>query len=145
MRINEIININDFYYEVFMSISKALTGFSIEELQSTGLSIEYYNYILNSMESGTFVEFLSVSKSILETSSNEDELKKNITDSLVTAKDMKVITSKIINVWYLGSWNGTYITQLSYTEGLIWKLMESHPPGAKQPGFKSWSVKPFNS
>ncbi|WP_298487039.1 hypothetical protein [uncultured Maribacter sp.] len=81
----------------------------------------------------------------METSSNEDELKKNITDSLVTAKDMKVITSKIINVWYLGSWNGTYITQLSYTEGLIWKLMESHPPGAKQPGFKSWSVKPFNS
>ena len=60
-------------------------------------------------------------------------------------KSEEEITGKIITLWYLGSWNGNYISASSYKEGLVWKVMGSHPPGAKQPGFKSWNTQPFNT
>lgn len=144
MRIKKILNIEDYYYDVFMSISDALTGFSLDELQATGLDDEYYKYVLGSMEAGTFVEFLNVSKSILESSFSEDQLNNAITERLIAAPDMQAITGKVITLWYLGTWDGTYVSSISYTEGLVWKLMGSHPPGAKQPGFKSWSIQPIN-
>ena len=145
MRINKILNVDDYYYDVFMSISDALTGFSIDTLQSTGLSEAYYTYILGSVEAATFVAFLDISKSILESSFSEDQLNNSIAEKLIAAPDMKDISGKVITLWYLGSWDGVYVSSTSYTEGLVWQVMKSHPPGAKQPGFKSWSVKPVNS
>ena len=58
---------------------------------------------------------------------------------------MNDMTGKVITMWYLGTWEGAYINDLSYKEGLVWNIMHAHPPGAKQPGYKSWSVKPVNS
>lgn len=145
MRINNILNIDDYYFDVFMSISATLTGHSVNELQSTGQSEAYYTHILNSLESATFVEFLRTSKSILESSFNENQLNNTIAEKLIAASEMKEITDKVITLWYLGSWHGAYISASSYTEGLVWKVMGSHPPGAKQPGFKSWNVQPINA
>ncbi len=143
--ITKILNVDDYYFDVFMSISEALTGCTVNELQSTGLAETYYTYILKSLDTATFVEFLTVSKNILEKSSGEEEVKKSIQTEIIKKPGLNDISGKVITLWYLGSWEGAYINDLSYKEGLVWNLMYSHPPGAKQPGYKSWNSKPVNS
>lgn len=143
--INKILNVDDYYFDVFMSISEALTGFSVNELQSTGLAETYYNYILGNLEAATFVEFLTVSKNVFESSFSEDQLRNTIASDILSDPGMNDMAGKVITMWYLGTWEGSYINDLSYKEGLVWNLMHAHPPGAKQPGYKSWAIKPVNS
>lgn len=145
MIIDKIFNVDDYYYDVFMSISEAITGFSVNELQSTGLAVIYYKHILGQIESATFLEFLNISKSILENSYSQDQLRIAIQSNIMADPGMKDMSDSIITMWYLGTWQGAYVNDLSYKEGLVWKLMQAHPPGAKQPGFKSWAVQPVKS
>lgn len=145
MVINKILNVDDYYFDVFMSISEALTGFSVNELQATGLAETYYTYILGNLQAATFVEFLTVSKNILENSLTGDQLKNGIISEIMADPGLSYISDKVITLWYLGTWEGAYINDLSYKEGLVWNVMYSHPPGAKQPGYRSWGIKPVNS
>lgn len=141
----KILNVDDYYYGVFLTISEALTGFSANELLSTGLSETYYRYILDHIESVTFTEFLNTSKNLIEKSENSGQLKNYISTEMIGIPSTQAIANSIITLWYLGTWEGAYVNDLSYKEGLVWNIMHAHPPGAKQPGFKSWGVKPVNS
>lgn len=145
MIINKILNVDDYYFDVFMSISESLTGFSVNELQSTGLAEIYYKHILGQIETATFIEFLNISKNVLENSYSQDQLKNAITAEILSNPPTQEIAQSVITLWYMGTWEGAYVNDLSYKEGLVWNVMHAHPPGAKQPGFKSWSVKPVNS
>ncbi len=145
MIINKILNVDDYYYDVFMAISESLTGFSVNELQSTGLAEIYYKHILGQIETATFIEFLNISKSVLENSYTHDQLKNAISAEILSNPATQEIAQSVITLWYMGTWEGAYVNDLSYKEGLVWNVMHAHPPGAKQPGFKSWSVKPVNS
>ncbi|ASS48758.1 MAG: hypothetical protein A3D31_06565 [Candidatus Fluviicola riflensis] len=143
--INKILNVDDYYFDVFMSISESLTGFSVNELQATGLAETYYTYILGHLDAATFVEFLTVSKNVFEISFTEDQLRNTIASEIMANPGLNDMAGKVITMWYSGTWEGSYINDLSYKEGLVWNLMHAHPPGAKQPGFKSWSVKPVTA
>jgi hypothetical protein len=145
MIIDKILNVDDYYYDVFMAISESLTGFSVNELQATGLAGTYYRYILTHIEAASFIGFLNTSKNILENSYSRDQLKNAITAEIFSDPATEGIARSVITLWYMGTWEGAYINGLSYKEGLVWTVMHAHPPGAKQPGFKSWSVKPVNS
>lgn len=145
MIIQKISNVDDYYYDVFMAISESLTGFSVNELQSTGLAETYYTHILHQIEAVTFTEFLNISKDILENSTTQNQLNNAISSDILANPATQDIANSIITLWYLGTWEGAYVNDLSYKEGLVWNVMQAHPPGAKQPGFKSWGVKPVNS
>ena len=145
MIIQKNLNVDDYYFDVFMTISESLTGFSGNELQATGLAETYYSFILGNFDAATFVEFLTVSKNILEHSFSGDQLKNAIASEILANPGLSDIAQKVITLWYLGTWEGAYINDLSYKEGLVWNVMHAHPPGAKQPGFKSWNIKPVNS
>lgn len=145
MIINKILNVDDYYYDVFMAISESLTGFSVNELQSTGLAETYYQHILNQIEIATFIDFLNVSKNVLDNAENKDQLKNAISTEIMDNPATQQIAQSVITLWYLGTWEGAYVNDRSYKEGLVWNVMHAHPPGAKQPGFKSWETKPVNS
>ncbi|WEK70384.1 MAG: hypothetical protein P0Y62_02275 [Candidatus Chryseobacterium colombiense] len=145
MIINKILNVDDYYYDVFMAISESLTGFSVNELQSTGLAEIYYKHILKKIEAATFIEFLNTSKNVLENSYSQDQLSNAINAEILSDSSTQGIANSIITLWYLGTWEGAYVNDLSYKEGLVWNVMHAHPPGAKQPGYKSWAIKPVNS
>lgn len=145
MIIQKIFNVDDYYYDVFMAISESLTGFSVNELQFTGLAETYYTHILHQIEAVTFTEFLNISKDILENSTTQNQLNNAISSDILANPATQDIANSIITLWYLGTWEGAYVNDLSYKEGLVWNVMQAHPPGAKQPGFKSWGVKPVNS
>lgn len=145
MIINKITNVDDYYFDVFMSISESLTGFSVNELQATGLAETYYTYVLQNLDAATFMQFLTVSKNVLETSFSADQLRNGIASEIMSDPGMNDMAQKVVTMWYLGTWEGAYINDLSYKEGLVWTVMHAHPPGAKQPGYKSWNVQPVNS
>ncbi|MGV3613350.1 MAG: sugar dehydrogenase complex small subunit [Fluviicola sp.] len=145
MIINKITNVDDYYFDVFMSISESLTGFSVNELQATGLADTYYTYVLQNLDAATFMQFLTVSKNVLETSFSADQLRNGIASEIMSDPGMNDMAQKVVTMWYLGTWEGAYINDLSYKEGLVWTVMHAHPPGAKQPGYKSWNVQPVNS
>ena len=145
MIIATIENVDDYYYDVFMSISAAAVGFDVNELTSTGMGTAYYRHILNSVEKATFLEFLNTSKAILEQTYSKNQLDIAIYEELVAPEGMKELLDKVITLWYLGTWDGSYVDANSYTQGLAWKVMSAHPPGAKQPGFKSWSIEPIKN
>ncbi len=145
MIIQKIFNVDDYYYDVFMAISESLTGFSVNELQATGLAETYYTHILHQIEAVTFTEFLNISKDILENSTTQNQLNNAISSDILANPATQDIANSIITLWYLGTWEGAYVNDLSYKEGLVWNVMQAHPPGAKQPGFKSWGIKPVNS
>lgn len=142
MIIKKIKNIDDTYFDVFMSISEALTGFRIYDLQATGLEIVYYQYISNHLSDNSFFQFLQDSRALINDTNIEKSLPMmlNVLDEKAIA--YKSMSDKIITLWYNGTWEGVYVDDNSYKEGLIWKAIHSHPPGAKQPGFKSWSINP---
>jgi hypothetical protein len=145
MIITKVENVDDYYYDVFLSISAAITGFQINELQATGMGLTYYRHVLDHTEEATFIAFLNVSREILETTFSTDQMNNAIAAQLVAAPAMNDIFTKVVTMWYLGTWNGAYVNDLSYTQGLVWTIIPAHPPGAKQPGFKSWSVPPVNA
>lgn len=142
---NKTLNVDDYYYGVFITISEPLTGFSLNELQSTGLAEIYYKHILGQIETATFIEFLNISKNIIQNAQTQEQLTNAISSEILSKSSTKEIAQRVITLWYLGTWEGAYINDLSYKEGLVWNVMHAHPPGAKQPGFKSWNVKPVNS
>ncbi|MGI9652014.1 sugar dehydrogenase complex small subunit [Chryseobacterium sp. RLHN22] len=142
---NKILNVDDYYYGVFMTISESLTGFSLNQLLSTGLAEIYYRHILKHIEAATFTEFLNVSKNVIENSQTQEQLSHRISTEILSNVSLQEIAQNVITLWYLGTWEGAYINDLSYKEGLVWNVMHAHPPGAKQPGFKSWGIKPVNS
>jgi hypothetical protein len=89
----------------------------------------------------------------------QNELETAIRQDLLSSPKFGPIVRNIIQLWYEGTWNGlpqtwrnqygvnpqdfTHITSTAaYQQGLVWKTMSSHPDGAKQPGFGSWSLKP---
>lgn len=144
MIITNVQNVDDYYFDVFVSISSAITGYATNDLLSTGLSVAYYQHVRNSIEEATFLQFLNESREILENTYSVEQMNIAIAERLIGPMDMKELFDKLATLWYLGTWNGSYVNDRSYAQGLAWKAMSAHPPGAKQPGFKSWHVKPVN-
>lgn len=142
------------YFDIFMSISSSLTSFSIYDLYATGLANEYLNYIIKAEKNSKIKTFLQKCKKVFvqKRSKKWKPIRRNIPNKYVNEiirfklfrkKSLKLIADKIIKLWYQGTWEGKYIHENSYKEGLIWKAIHSHPPGHKQPGFGSWSIKPL--
>lgn len=140
-------------FEDFVQVSVALTGFSKAELDSTGLVKTYFEEMA-----------LTVGRPI-----RDDYLAAAVTDPGLTLSDpkWKPMAQNVIRLWYLGQWKALpggwaqshfdakvlegfnefgkdvdrVISTLSYQEGLVWRAIGVNPPGAKQPGFASWTGK----
>jgi hypothetical protein len=69
------------------------------------------------------------------------------------------IARSIVKLWYIGIWyelprawceafgvrekNTTFmVSPTAYTEGLLWPAIGANPPGAKAPGYASWTQPP---
>ena len=127
--------------QTFLNISVSLTGFNEAELLGTGMLATYYNTIVESISASDFDLFLSAAASILNAS--EKRVNKEISLNLMPDSSYNGLAKKIITMWYTGNWGDAVISPESYVQGLIWKAAQTHPPGAKQPGYGSWANPPI--
>lgn len=144
----------------FLSLSAELTGFDKTELLGTGLAEEYYQQVVSAIGEAISHELWSIAQNLTKhTGADLDDM---IRLELMGSPKFGPIARNIIQLWYWGSWielpqiwryqYGTnpqqyqtrFTSPTAYQEGLIWKAMFTHPQGAKQPGFGSWSKPPLD-
>jgi hypothetical protein len=129
--------------DIFLDISVCLTGFSEMELLGTGMLETYFNVMMNKNSIAVVESFLAKSEKILaKNKGSKEKLNDEILHKLMPDSLYNGLAKNIISMWYMGNWMNDVISPQSYVQGLIWTVAETHPPGAKQPGYASWSMAP---
>jgi len=138
--------------EAFLNVSVHLTGFNRAELLGTGMLAEYYDRVVSAIGDAASQELWAINEKldrIERTDKDSSTLTDEIQGQLMSSKTLGPIARNIIKLWYWGSWpdedakfGGAFTSAQAYQQGLLWKAMGTHPQGAKQPGFGSWSKAP---
>lgn len=142
--------------ELFLEISSLLTGFNKTELQGTGMVATYYNCVANVPQNPNYSDedkkensvnvaffFAEVREILDQSKGNGEKLTAAIASRLMPISAYNGLAQSIAALWYTGNWGSNVVTARSYIQGLMWGVAEAHPPGAKQPGFGSWSIAPL--
>ncbi len=131
--------------EGFVRLSAALTGFTAVELWGTGQVEAYLRWVEEHSDPATLGAFLDRAAGPLDEAALAD---------LLAAAPLNLLAKQINYLWYTAQWqelkNGALVptaivSPAAYQEALVWPAFLSHPPGAKQPGFASWSRLPGRS
>jgi hypothetical protein len=144
----------------FLALSAVLTGFEQVELQGTGLAVTYYQAFTGIVRPEICEELWKLSSKIIDGNRHDEgALNKAIRREVLASLEFGPLAINIIQMWYLGSWiklpvawskqfgtsagdDTKVISAEAYKQSLIYDVMAAHPPGAKQPGFGSWSEPP---
>ncbi|MGA2836602.1 MAG: hypothetical protein ABSF84_08395 [Acidimicrobiales bacterium] len=137
----------------FLRMSVILTGFEDYELMGTGMLEEYYGELLRIIGAREASSLFSA----LDTVTGDDpaEFRRIILDD----PRYGPVARNVATMWYLGTWSqlprdwrNAYgamahdddhvVSAAAYREGLVWPASGTHPMGAKQPGFASWTSPP---
>ncbi|MBR7800272.1 hypothetical protein [Undibacterium fentianense] len=142
--------------EIFLQISVELTGFNSAELLGTGMLETYFATVQEGTTKENLGLFLQASAEILsETDVSTRETQ--IANLLMPDSSYLGLAKNIIYMWYSGQWGPTVnspdanlqevrnISPEAYVQGLMWTAANTHPPGAKQPGFGSWAMPPIRT
>jgi hypothetical protein len=142
----------------FLRISACLTGFELVELQGTGLSEKYLSVVTQATPADTLVQFFAEAERILQAGEgNPAAIEPMIAANLFPQSCFGGLAQNIVFMWYSGQWQPTVdapnvdletvrnISPDAYVQGLVWTAAETHPPGAKQPGYGSWAKPPLQS
>jgi hypothetical protein len=134
------------YAQTFLQISSYLTGFNEAELLGTGMLNTYFKTVKENNSSLDVQLFIETAATIItEAKGNDQKLNNAIATRLMPSSCYNNLAQNIITMWYTGNWNNNVISPQSYVQGLIWDVAEAHPPGAKQPGYGSWSIPPLKT
>lgn len=143
----------------FANMSAALTGFLASVLKPAldpvGLARTYYEFALGQIGAPSMSALLDAFRAI------QTQPPQTIADTLLetansTPSNQALIAQSIVAMWYLGAWyipgvkggNGfpptplQVISSQAYTNGLVWKTMQSHPMGFSPFTFGYWSQPP---
>jgi hypothetical protein len=126
----------------------------------------YYCVLMKEQDQDRIRTFLEKARQVLASSNVEAEIKAAFIDLPDTATRPQTpyeqmqyegLAQRIILLWYTGIWTTmnwkdkmtqdartAMVSAEAYKEGLIWVAAETHPAGAKQPGFGSWSSEPLS-
>lgn len=144
----------------FLATSAALTGFDEADLLGTGLVDVYLDELSTVIGDVDLDAFLAAADAALTRGAGDPaRTEAAIASEVIAHARFGPIARAVITMWYLGTWNrlpdawwGTrprsprdvdrVISAASYVESLVWRAAGTHPPGAKQPGFGSWSFPP---
>ncbi|HVA56872.1 MAG: hypothetical protein WBQ26_08490 [Gemmatimonadaceae bacterium] len=144
----------------FVGLSALITGFDAAELHGTGMTQTYFDLIPSIIGPDFFGRLLTRWANINARGAGDERLLEDlVTTELFEDAALGPIARNLAALWYLGMWNqlpstwrnahGAWagdttfvVSPQSYTGGLVWKALHTHPPAAKQPGFGSWALPP---
>jgi hypothetical protein len=144
----------------FLALSVALTGYDRVDLLGTGMVRPYYDELVSIVGEAVAGELLGAAVSSLRRAGGDaKELQEEVRRTILDDAKLGPVARNVIKMWYLGNWyqlprawreaHGAHardtdhvVSAAAYQEGLVWRAIGSHPPGAKQPGFGTWSQPP---
>jgi hypothetical protein len=143
----------------FLRLSEMLTGFTRVELLGTGMVEAYYDELIAVIGAREVGALLAAAQAVDRVSGSDDEIDAAIRSRILDDARFGPVARNVITMWYLGNWNqlprewrnqfgamsldyDRVVSAKAYREGLVWPAAGTHPMGAKQPGYASWSVPP---
>ncbi|QYX31282.1 hypothetical protein [Sphaerospermopsis torques-reginae] len=146
----------------FLGLSAELTGFSRFDLEGTGQADLYFDTVLNTIGEQIFKELLETFHQLDKSAKkkhNPTILSEGLREEILSSATLGPVARNIIKLWYTATWdklpksleswyginqqNSPFIpSPQSYAEGLVWKAVGVNPPGAKAPGYGTWSEPP---
>jgi len=143
----------------FADMSAALTGFQSSVLKPAldpvGLAREYYDFAVAQVGLPAMTTLLDAYRAI------KTQPAQQIADTLLetggsSPSPQAELAQSIVAMWYLGAWyvpgvlgGGGFappplqvISSAAYTNGLVWRVMQSHPMGYSPFTFGYWSQPP---
>jgi hypothetical protein len=150
------------FMEYFLDFSVVITGFSRFHLQGTGQASLYFDTIHKVIGSALLKELLETFHELeRKATMNDDEsiLTNGLRADIFGSEKLGPIARNIIKLWYVATWyqlpqswrdafgtkekDGTFVADAqAYPEGLLWPTVGVNPPGAKAPGYGTWSYPP---
>ena len=148
--------------EYFLDFSVVATGFSRFELQGTGQASLYFETVLKQIGDAILGELLQAFHALDLKAQEKDDpgvLTEGLQSKIMTSGKLGPVARNIIKLWYIATWeplppgwvywyatsedNSAFIpSPQAYPEGLVWKAIGVNPPGAKAPGYGTWSEEP---
>jgi len=146
--------------EQFLLVSSVLTGFDEVDLHGTGMVDRYLAELVAVIGEEAADDVLSACAGIVTRhASNARRQASAIEREMLSSPRLGPVARNIIKMWYLGVWSrlpdtwersgrriaadvDRVISADAYVESLVWRAIDSHPPGARQPGFGSWAMPP---
>lgn len=140
---------SDEFLKYFVDFSETATGFSASHLLESK-QVEIYFRTVRAMLGDQIVsEFLLT-------------FHRDGFNRLFTSEKLGPIARNIVKLWYVATWeqlpsgwNEKYgpvandalfiVSPTAYTEGLLWQAIGVNPPGAKMPGYGTWSMAPAST
>lgn len=144
----------------FLALSKVLTAFSVFQLRGTGVADLYFETVTNIVGSDTMNELLHTFRELeSKAGAQPDLMDKYLRADILSDVKLGPVTRNIIKLWFIGTWyslpqswqerfgiserDKTFIpSPTAYVEGLLWPAIGAHPPGAKAPGYGTWTNAP---
>lgn len=146
----------------FLDFSAEVTGFSRFDLEGTGQADLYFDTVLNMIGEQIFKELLETFHKLNKSAKkqhNPTVLSEGLREEILSSATLGPVARNIIKLWYTATWdklpksleswygidqkNSPFIpSPQSYPEGLVWKAIGVNPPGAKAPGYGTWSEPP---
>lgn len=143
----------------FCAFSAELTAWSVFDLRGTGLA-ETYLDTADDIVGRDVVDALLDRFDCLSAAAEVDGgLPVLLRRDLLSDPKLGPVARNVIKLWYVGIWyelprawteaygarrgNVTFtVTPAAYVEGLLWPTIGANPPGAKAPGYGSWTQPP---
>lgn len=143
--------------DTFLPLSAELTASSGFELLGTGQAQTYLAVVRKVVGDDLLSELFAAYASIPD--GDADEREAQIRRQILGDEKLGPIARNIVKLWFTGVWyelprawseafgardnDTTFVVSPSaYAEGLLWTTIGAHAPGAKAPGYASWTGPP---
>jgi len=132
----------------FEEMSAVLTGFSLADIQGTGMSEAYLVFLEERKPPVPIDGLLSAFDNLHLDPANLSTEDLSMISLVLEDKAIGPLSRQIIFMWYTGQWNygkeDTFvISEKAYIESFSYVASGAHPAGAKQPGFGTWQFPPL--
>ncbi len=151
-------------HHIFLNLSSELTGYSVIDLEGTGLVYSYQKLVEDEIGKHVATFLYDTTKAVFSHNTTKARDRFMRVD-IVASPTLWPICKGIIMLWYYGQWTSMSLvwyryyarvppspnltpdktvvpSAAAYTQQLSYKAAGAHPPGAHPTGFGSWGLDP---
>ncbi|MEU3482987.1 hypothetical protein ACI2LO_29215 [Streptomyces sp. NPDC033754] len=132
--------------EEFVELSSALSGFSVAELEKTGMAGAYAEFVAARVGAARCHALRTALAGVPPTPEPLGPAVGELPEG--PDEEPLALARSVTHLWYTGCWPGppgsapTVVSARAYAKGLVWRVLGGHAPGTGRPGFGSWSEPP---